>query len=262
LWFSETVHRAAILGGTDDEVLWKAAMLNPDGKSENNISLFEAMYTARAMRWLKPDPIPAVIIEQILEAAIQAPNAGNRQNWLFMVVRDPEQRRRIGEIYLRVSSWVLQRYQHQSKPAYQSAEEYEHMMQGGLHLYEHMGDAPVLLIPCLRVTVLELPAEIPPEVRTAMREAAPWTAGASIYPAVQNIILACRALGLGTVLTTNHTIAEEEIKEVLNLPPEFRTFALMPIGYPERNFGRVKRRGIAEVAMLDRYGTPLGNSSF
>lgn len=119
-----------------------------------------------------------------------------------------------------------------------------------------------LLIPCLRVTVLELPAEIPPEVRTAMREAAPWTAGASIYPAVQNIILACRALGLGTVLTTNHTIAEEEIKEVLNLPPEFRTFALMPIGYPERNFGRVKRRGIAEVAMLDRYGTPLGNSSF
>jgi nitroreductase len=150
-------------------------MLNPDGKSENNISLFEAMYTARAMRWLKPDPIPAVIIEQILEAAIQAPNAGNRQNWLFMVVRDPEQRRRIGEIYLRVSSWVLQRYQHQSKPAYQSAEEYEHMMQGGLHLYEHMGDAPVLLIPCLRVTVLELPAEIPPEVRTAMREAAPWS---------------------------------------------------------------------------------------
>ena len=69
-------------------------------------------------------------------------------------------------------------------------------------------------------------------------------------PAIQNIILACRALGLGTLITTNHTIAEEEIKQVLNLPSEFRTFALMPIGYPDRSFGPVKRRPVAEVAML------------
>ena len=131
------------------------------------------------------------------------------------------------------------------------------MMQGGTHLYEHMGDAPVLLIPCLRISAFELPDEIPPEVQTAMREAAPWTAGASIYPAVQNIILACRALGLGTVLTTNHTIAEDEIKQVLNLPAEYRTFALMPIGYPERDFGPAKRRPVSEVAMRDRYGTPF-----
>jgi nitroreductase len=224
---------------------------------ENDIRLFEAMYSARAMRWLKPDPVPARLIEQILEAAIQAPNAGNRQSWLFMVVRDPEQRKRIGEIYYRVSQWVLQRYQHSTRPAYQSAAEYDHMMQGGVHLYEHMGDAPVLLVPCLRTAWVELPAEIPAEVRSAMTDAYPWTAGASIYPAVQNIILACRALGLGTVLTTNHTIAEEEIRQVLSLPAEFRTFALMPIGYPEHNFGPVKRRPVAEVAMLDRYGNPF-----
>jgi len=100
------------------------------------------------------------------------------------------------------------------------------------------------------------------EVRAAMREAYPWTAGASIYPAVQNIILACRALGLGTVLTTNHTIAEKEIKEVLGLPAEVRTFALMPIGYPDRSFGPVKRRPLSEVAMIDRYGSPLSVHSF
>lgn len=227
------------------------------GKFNNDITLSEAMYTTRAMRWLKPDPLPEAMIEQVLDAAIQATNAGNRQNWLFMVVRDAEQRRRIGEIYQRASAWVLQRYQHQGRPANQSEAEYERMMQGGVHLYEHMQDAPVLLIPCLRITPLELPDEIPADVQTAMRAAAPWTAGASIYPAVQNIILACRALGLGTVLTTNHTIAEEEIKQVLNLPPEYRTFALMPIGYPERNFGPVKRRALSEVAMLDRYGTPF-----
>ena len=90
-----------------------------------------------------------------------------------------------------------------------------------------------------------------------MREAAPWTAGASIYPAVQNIILACRALGLGTVLTTNHTIAEDEIKAVLDLPQNVRTFALMPIGYPAGRFGPVKRRPIGEVAVLDHYATPF-----
>jgi nitroreductase len=228
---------------------------------EDNFSLFEAIYTARAMRWLKSDPIPPHIIEQVLQAAIRAPNAGNRQNWLFMVVRDPEQRRRIGAIYQKVSRWVLQRYQHQGRPASQPAAEYDRMMQGGMHLYDHMGEAPLLLVPCLRIAPFELPDEIPREVQAAMRAAAPWTAGASIYPAIQNVILACRALGLGTVLTTNHTIAEEEIKQVLNLPSEYRTFALMPIGYPERNFGPVRRRALSEVAMLDRYGTSFDISS-
>jgi nitroreductase len=220
------------------------------------------MYSARAMRWLKPDPVPAQLIEKILEAAIRAPNAGNRQNWLFMVVQDADQRRRIGAIYYKVSQWVLQRYRHTGKPDNQSEAEYKRMMSGGVHLYEHMGDAPVLLIPCLKITPPELPAEIPPEIRSAMMEASPWTAGASIYPAVQNIILACRGLGLGTVLTTNHTIAENEIKDILGLPPEIRTFALMPIGYPERSFGPVSRRPVAEVTMVDHYGRPFSGNSF
>ena len=235
--------------------------MDTDHIVESGITLFEAMYSARAMRWLKPDPVPPQLIQRILEAAIQAPNAGNRQNWLFMVVQDAEQRRRIGAIYYKVSQWVLQRYHHQNRPAHQSQAEYDRMMSGGAHLYEHMGDAPVLLIPCLRINPVELPAEIPADVRSAMREASPWTAGASIYPAVQNIILACRALGLGTVLTTNHTIAEDEIKEVLGLPSEVRTFALMPIGYPERSFGPVKRRPLVEVAMIDRYGSQFNGNS-
>ena len=79
---------------------------------------------------------------------------------------------------------------------------------------------------------------------------------------MQNIILACRALGLGTLPTTNHTIAEDEIKAVLDLPPEVRTFALMPIGYPERNFGPLTRRPISEVAILDFYGTPFTDNSW
>ncbi len=136
------------------------------------------------------------------------------------------------------------------------------MMNGGTHLYDHMADAPVLLIPCLRIKPFDLPAAIPAEVRSAMTAASPWTAGASIYPAVQNIILACRALGLGTVLTTNHTIAEDEIKAVVGLPPEVRTFALMPIGYPEGHFGPLTRRPLGEVTVLDHYGTSFSEGSW
>jgi len=225
--------------------------------ADGEVGLFEAMYSARAMRWLKPDPIPLEIIARIIEAATQASSAGNAQNWLFVVVCDSEQRRRIGEIYRRVSRWVWERYQHQSRPAHVSEKQYDRMMRAGLHLYEHMAEAPVLLFPCLRLNPVALPPTIPPDIRAAMREASPWTAGASIYPAVQNIILACRGLGLGTVLTTNHTVAEDEIKAVLDLPSDVRTFGLMPIGYPAGKFGPVRRRPIGEVAVLNRYGAPF-----
>ncbi len=80
-------------------------------------------------------------------------------------------------------------------------------------------------------------------------------AGASIYPAVQNIILACRAFGLGTVLTTLHAILEDEVKAVLEIPKDVTTWALMPIGYPVNKFGPVKRKPINEVAFQDRWGT-------
>ena len=89
-----------------------------------------------------------------------------------------------------------------------------------------------------------------------MESTAPWVAGASIYPAVQNIILACRALGLGTVLTTNHVVREAEVKRALELPEDVRTFGLMPIGYTDDKFGGVKRRPLSEVALHDRFGTP------
>jgi nitroreductase len=236
--------------------------MQPDGGTESlhptsEIRLFEAMYSSRAMRWLKPDPVPPQLIARIIEAATQAPSAGNAQNWLFVVVYDAEQRRRIGEVYRKVSRWVRERYRHQSRPAHVSQSQHDRMMKGGIYLHEHIAEAPVLLIPCLRLSPAELPPDIPADVSLAMKEAAPWTAGASIYPAVQNIMLACRALGLGTVLTTNHTIAEDEIKAILSLPSNVRTFALMPIGYPAGRFGPVKRRPVSEVAMVDRYGSPF-----
>jgi nitroreductase len=220
------------------------------------MDIFETIHSARAIRHFRSDPVPREIITRILDAAIQAPSAGNGQHWLFVVVTDADQRRKIGGIYRRASAWVEQKYASRSRPAHTTPAQYQKMMTSGGDLWEHMGDAPVLLLPCLRLQELELPSSIPPEVQADMKSTAPWVAGASIYPAVQNIILACRALGLGTVLTTNHVILEAEVKSVLGLPQDVRTFALMPIGYTDDKFGGVKRRPLSEVAVLDRYGAP------
>src|SRR5262249_42403085 len=106
---------------------------------------------------------------------------------------------------------------------------------------------------CLRLCQPKLPATLSEEARIAMAQQFPWRAGASIYPAVQNMLLACRALGLGAVLTTNHMLLEEDMKRVLRFPGEGMTFGLIPIGYPIGKFGPVVRKAVAEVAFRDRF---------
>src|SRR5215468_10566825 len=115
-----------------------------------DIGLFEAMYTARALRRLKPDPVPHDVITKVLEAATQAPSGGNAQNWIFIVVRDEAQRRRLGAVYRKASDEVAEIYSARGRPAHLSEEQYQRLMYGGKYLWEHMGDAPVLLVPCLK----------------------------------------------------------------------------------------------------------------
>ena len=122
-----------------------------------------------------------------------------------------------------------------------------------------LSDAPVLLIPCLRDRLPPPRDVLPPEVQAIYEQELAYAdriRGSSIYPAVQNIILACRALGLGTVMTTNHIRCEAEFKAVLNLPEDVSTYALMPIGYPQGKFGPLTRRPVNEIAYADRWGNP------
>jgi nitroreductase len=122
-----------------------------------------------------------------------------------------------------------------------------------------MGDAPVILVPCQRRPVVPPPEALPPELRDwhpAELAYAERIRGASLYPAVQNILLACRALGLGTTITTNHIRVEGEVKAVLGLPDDVDTFAMMPIGWPIDPFGPLSRRPVEEVAHADRWGQP------
>jgi nitroreductase len=226
------------------------------------IGLFEAIYSARSLRHLKPDQIPEEIITRVLDAAIRASSAGNAQNWAFVVVRDAEKRQRLGAIYRKASDIASEIYKARGRPAHMTEEQYRRFMTSGAHLWDHMGDAPVLLVPCLRHRPPPPPEMLPPAIQARYEEERAYEArirGASIYPAVQNVILACRAFGLGTVITTNHIRCEDEVKTLLGLPDDVSTYALMPIGYPEGEFGPLARKPLREVAFAERWGAAWPN---
>ncbi len=215
--------------------------------------LFEVMYSAGSIRRLRSDPVPDEIISKILDAAVRAPSGSNAQSWVFVVVKDAETRRQLGGVYKKASDILMKLYAGAPRPPHMDDNKYQRFMQAVTHLFEHMGDAPVLLVPCLKASMWTGASNLPADVKARMASTA-RLAGSSIYPAVQNVILACRAFGLGTVLTTIHAFFEEEVREILKLPADVQTYALMPIGYPQGHHYPVKRRPLREVACLDSYG--------
>ena len=220
-----------------------------------DITLFEAMYSARSIRKLSPDPVPEDLITRVLEAATQAPSGGNAQDWVFVVVRDPELRREVGVVYRKGSDIAAKIYAARGKPAHLSEAQYRRFMGSGQWLWDHLAEAPVILVVCAKQRVQPTRETLPPEIDYDAELAyADRIRGASIYPAVQNILLACRALGLGTVLTTNHLRCEAELKALLGIPDEVSTFALMPVGWPLQNFGPLTRKPVREVAFADKWG--------
>ncbi len=218
--------------------------------------MLEAIHSARAVRRFRPDPVPEAVITEILDAAIQAPSAGNAQNWVFLVVRDAEQRRKLGIIYRKASDIASAMYAARGRPPHLTEEQFRRLMASGSFLWDHLAEAPVILVPCQTQPKVPPPEALPPDVRARHLEEQRYVErirGASIYPAVQNVVLACRAFGLGTTITTNHIRCEDEVKAVLGVPDDVQTFALMPIGYPLDAFGPVVRRPVAEVAYADRW---------
>lgn len=219
------------------------------------IGLFDAMYTARALRRYKPDPIPDEVITKILDAAIRAPSGSNQQNWVFIVVKDAHKRRKIGEVYRKSAEILQSLYANRPRPPHMSEKDYQVLLNSATYLFEHLDQAPVHLFACLRDERTRFGdlGKLPQDVQSRLGALARAT-GSSIYPAVQNIILACRAFGLGTVLTTIHLFHEKELKQLLDIPEQVNTYALLPIGYPINKFGPVKRRPVNEVAYLDSFG--------
>jgi nitroreductase len=220
------------------------------------LGVLEAIHSARAIRRFKPDPVPEAVLTAVLDAAIRAPSAGNAQNWVFLVVRDAEQRRKLGVLYRKASDIASAMYAARGRPPHLTEEQFRRLMSSGSFLWDHLADAPVILVPCQTQPKVPPPEALPPDVRARHLEEQRYVErirGASIYPAVQNVILACRAFGLGTTITTNHIRCEDEVKAVLGVPDDVQTFALMPIGYPLDSFGPVVRRPVAEVVYADRW---------
>lgn len=202
------------------------------------MDLFEAIQTQRAIRRLKADPIPDAVIHQLLEAAICAPSGGNRQGWSFVVIRDREVRARLAELYREGFQELLKVPYYRDAATAPPDSPAGKMLRSARHLAEHLQEAPVLILACLST------------------EGAPsgLTMGSSIYPAVQNLLLAARGLGIGTTLTTIHRFRDAQVKELLGIPPAVETAALIPLGYPLGKFGRPPRRPVQEVTYFDRWG--------
>src|SRR5512145_1587684 len=206
------------------------------------MDFFDVVTTQRAIRRLKPDPIPDAVLRQIMDAAICAPSGGNRQGWSFVVIRDAANRSRLGELY-RQSWGELMKVPYYAGAAKEPPESPAgKMLASARHLSEHLGEAPVLVLACIALD---------PGVNPTL------TTGASIYPAVQNIMLAARALGIGSCITTIHRFRDAQVKELLGIPADVETAALIPLGYPRGKFGRPPRRPVREVAFADTWGKPF-----
>jgi nitroreductase len=203
------------------------------------MDFFDVVTTQRAMRRLKPDPISDAALRQIMDAAICAPSGGNRQGWRFLVIRDPAKRARLGELYREAWGELMKAPYYAAAATEPPGSPGARMLASARHLGERMGEAPVLILACVA-----LDAGVQPTVTT----------GASIYPAVQNIMLAARALGIGSCITTIHKFRDAQVKEVLGIPADVETAALIPLGYPLGKFGRPPRRPLREVAFADGWG--------
>jgi len=202
--------------------------------------LFETMETMRAMRRLKPDPVPDDLIAKILKAGVCAPNGGNTQKWRFMVIKDRSIKEAVQVWYKKAFDEVIgPRYLSSTPPPGVTKEQYLRQHAATAYLTDHYADAPVWIVACLE--------DGPTPGRSA---------GSSIYPAVQNMLLAARALGLGCTLTTRHMMYEKEADAALGLPPGVHSYAILPIGYPIGKFGPVRRGPLSEIVYGDKWGEP------
>ncbi|HEY8489848.1 MAG TPA: nitroreductase family protein [Dehalococcoidia bacterium] len=201
------------------------------------IGLFEAIYTARALRRLKPDPIPDEVLFQVLDAAIRAPSGQNAQDWRFVVITDPEVKRRL-------QAWAEEgwrRYQ----PQY--AEDPSRM--------DALPRTRRLSLKSVAYLAAHL-AEVPAVIAVCGLRGRHSTPGGSTFPAVQNLLLAARALGLGGSIFNLPLSHAAELMELLGIPESNQIYCLVPLGYPLDRHGPLRRKPVKQVVYWNRWEQP------
>ena len=207
----------------------------------DEMGVFETIYHCRAMRRLKSDPVPEDLLVRLIDAANQAPTGSNVQGARWIVVRDAEQRAKLAELNRKaVTAYIGPQSGRPAALPHQPADKRQRMLDAVLWQADNMQDVPALIIACYR---FEEP--VPPS--GAIR------AGGSIWPAVQNLLLAARALGLGAAPTTLGLSDRDASRAVLGLPDNMEAFCLIPVGYPMGNFGPVTRLPVEETLRWDRW---------
>jgi nitroreductase len=206
----------------------------------DSTDVFDIMATTRSMRRLKPDPVPDELIRKILMAGLGAANGGNTQKWRFLVLKKPDRKKGVQVWYKKAfDEWVGPRYASSPPPPGSDAARYSRQHAAVEYLTDHYHEAPVWIVACMEDGANPDRSQ-----------------GASIYPAVQNMLLATRALGLGSTLTTRHLRFEKETDAALGLPEGVHSYAILPIGWPMGKFGPTARGKLSEFVYLDNWGEP------
>ena len=202
--------------------------------------LWDALYTQRAIRRFRPDPVPDALIRKVIEAGTKAPSGSNLQPWRFIVVRDASTRSWIADS-LHTSPAIQEMMRTRVAEAERTDDRTFRLLYRGVGaLVEHFGEIPVLIIPCLYGPARE-----------------GLLAGSSIYPAVQNMLLAARGLGLGALMTTFQSRIPG-LGARLGLPEDAAMAAMIPLGFTDSKYGPNSRKPVEEVTFADRWGQPFG----
>ena len=211
-------------------------------QAEEDASFFDLVGDVRAMRRLKTDPVPMSLMMKVLNAGVQAPSGQNLQPWRFLLLSEPEKKEWFASNYTRAieSRFKFSRDDPRAKPPGKQLKALYYQM-------DHMHEYPYLLLVCGK---RDWPFKVAEKDRVGL---APPNYGA-VYPCVQNILLACRAAGLGAALTTMHQVFEKELHRYFEIPDEFGVVVTIPIGWPMGKFGPVTRIPAEELTYLDGWG--------
>jgi len=210
----------------------------------DNPPFFDLVGQVRAMRRLKPDPVPLEMIRKVLQAGVQASSGGNEQPWRFIAIHAPEKRAWFGERY---KSAIHSQLGHLLNPDPEDKSSSAGAARAVKYQADNMSQVPCILLVAGK---RDWPFKVPESQRVGL---APPNYG-SVYPCVQNILLACRSLGLGAALTTMHQMFEDELHAHLKIPDDYGVVVSLPIGYPLGNFGPVTRIPASELTYFDSWG--------
>ena len=205
------------------------------------MGLFEVIYNCRAMRKLDTREVEEEKLVKLIEAANQAPSGSNMQGARWIIARESAVKQKLAELNRKgVEGYLGNQIQNPGSLPHQNKDKRGRMVDAVVWQKDHMHEIPALIVACMDFGV---------EATPAMRAGG----NGSIWPGIQNLLLAARALGLGAAPTTLALMDPEAVSDALGLPNTMAAYCLIPVGYPLGNFGPVTRKPLEEIMRFDKW---------